>query len=81
MANAKQCDICSNFYAAHKLSKRCRGFGVRDTAAVILHDPDPDATSLDEMEYPEDGLETCPECMKRIKEFINAMKENKNEST
>lgn len=78
MANAKQCDICSKFYAAHKLSKNLRGYGIRDTAAIILFDPDPNANYPGDLDGIEDGLETCPECMRRIKEFIAAMKENKN---
>ena len=43
MANAKQCDICGAFYAAHKLSNKLRGYDIRDTAAIILFDPDPSA--------------------------------------
>ena len=79
MANAKKCDICGTFYAAHKLSKKLRGYDMVDTATITLYNPDPNA------EYPGDIdpreinqiLEACPECMENIMEFISAMKENK----
>lgn len=79
MANAKQCDICSCFYAAHKLSKRLRGYGMCDTAVITIFDPDADAEYPGELEDIQVSIETCPECMRRIKEYINVMKENKNE--
>lgn len=75
MANAKQCDICGKFYAAHKLSKKLRGYGMCDTAVITLFDPDYDANYPGELEDAQVSIETCPECMKRIKEFINSMKE------
>lgn len=77
MANAKQCDICGDFYAAHRLSRQLRGCGVEDTAAIVLIDPNPNANYLGEVEEDREQLETCPNCMARIKEFIAAMKENK----
>ena len=64
MANAKQCDICKNFYAAIKRSRKLEPFQVQDTSAIVLYD-------LDEGQ---EELETCPECMKKIKVFINDMK-------
>lgn len=74
MANAKQCDICGAFYAAHKLSNKLRGYDIRDTAAIIIFDPNPNAEYPGEVEESRKDLETCPECMKRIKEFIASMK-------
>lgn len=73
MANAKQCDVCGDFYAAHKLSKKLRGYDIRDTAAIILFDPDPDATYPGDLEGIDEGFETCPKCMTKIKNFIADM--------
>lgn len=74
MANAKQCDICGTFYAAHKLSNKLRGYDIRDTAAIIIFDPNPNAEYPGEVEESRKDLETCPECMKCIKAFIASMK-------
>jgi hypothetical protein len=74
MANAKQCDICGKFYAAHKLSKNLRGYGMRDTATVFLYDPDPNAEYPGELEGIEEGFETCCDCMSKIKNYIATMK-------
>ena len=79
MANAKQCDICGAFYAAHKDSRRLRGCGYLDTAAIMFYDPSDNVAGFDNDEV-KTTLETCPECMKNIKEFVTAMKENKNEN-
>lgn len=73
MANAKQCDICKAFYPAHKLSRRARGFDCRDSAAIILFDPNPDAKDLEEMNEGKIELETCPTCMSSIRSYIKAM--------
>lgn len=73
MANAKQCDICNSFYAAHKESRRLRGCGYLDTAAIIFYDPDDKLAEI----KPEEGkvtLETCPTCIKRIQDFIEELK-------
>lgn len=77
MANAKQCDICGDFYAAHRLSNKLRGYDIRDTAAIILFDPDPNADHPGDLDGIQEALETCPNCIARIKEFIAAMKDNK----
>ncbi len=77
MANAKQCDICGKFYAAHKLSRKLREYDIRDTSAIILFDPNPNADYPGEVEDCKEEMDTCPECMTNIKEFIAAMKENK----
>lgn len=77
MANAKQCDICGDFYAAHRLSNRLIRFDIRDTAAIILFDPDPNADNPGDLDGIQEALETCPKCMARIKEFVAAMKGNK----
>ena len=63
MANAKQCDICKKFYAASKVDRRLGTLGIRDTSAIVLCDINKDA----------EELETCPECMEKIKAFINDM--------
>lgn len=66
MANAKQCDICGEFYAAAKVADRRLGsYEFRDTDGVILIHANP--TSTEEME-------TCPKCMEKIKEFVDGMK-------
>ena len=73
MANAKQCDICGNFYAAHKNSKKLRSWDMYDSAVISIYDPEPNK------ECPDDDdritMETCPKCMARIREFIASMKE------
>ena len=74
MANAKQCDICKTFYPAHKMSRRARGWDCRDSAAILLFDPDPEATNPEDMDDGKIELETCPLCMKSIKNFIEAIK-------
>ena len=79
MANAKQCDICGKFYAAHKLSREMRRYDIRDTATVMLFDPDPNAKYPGELEDKLFTMETCPECIKRIREFIDTIKENEND--
>lgn len=74
MANAKQCDICKTFYPAHKMgNRRANCIDYRDSSMIVLFDPFPDTTDLEEK--PEDTieLETCPTCMKSIKDFINAI--------
>lgn len=81
MANAKQCDICGSFYAAHKLSKKLRHYDMIDTAFVVIYDPDPDAEYPGDIDFrlPDLMTEVCPRCVKTIKEFIENMKENTNE--
>lgn len=64
MANAKQCDICKNFYAASRIDRRLGSYEFRDTDGVILIHTNSD----------NEELETCPECMEKIKAFINDMK-------
>lgn len=78
MANAKQCDICGHFYAAHKESKRLRGCGYLDTAAIMIYDPDDKLADFD----PDVGkvtLETCSVCIKRIQDFIEELKKPNDE--
>ena len=74
MANAKQCDICKTFYPAHKLSRRSRGFDCRDSAVIMLFDPDPEAKEPEDMDDSRIELETCPTCMKAIKDYIDILK-------
>lgn len=64
MANAKQCDICSKFYAAFKVDRRLGSYEFRDTNGVVLINTDSN----------NEELETCPECMEKIKAFIEGMK-------
>ncbi len=74
MANAKQCDICGVFYAALKSSRARGGFDCRDSATLVVFDPDPEVKSSNDVVE----LETCPECMSRVKAFIGELrKENK----
>lgn len=75
MANAKQCDICGDFYAAHKLSKKLRGYDIQDTGMIMLFDPDPNAEYPRDVETCREEMETCPNCMRKIKAFIASMKE------
>lgn len=79
MANAKKCDICGAFYAAHKLSRKLRDYNIQDTAAIILFDPDPNSNYVGEVEESREAFETCPVCMRKIKTFIDNMKENLND--
>ena len=74
MANAKQCDICSKFYAAHKLSRQLRGYGISDTATVSIFDPAPDISYSGDADQPPETMEVCPECIKKIRDFIESMK-------
>jgi hypothetical protein len=74
MANAKQCDICGKFYAAHKLSKQLRGYGVSDTATITIFDPDPNASYPGEVDQTPETMEACSECIKKIRDFIESMK-------
>ena len=80
MPNAKQCDICGAFYAAHKNSKRLRGCGYLDTAAIIIYDPETEIVDYDD-DPNKLSLETCPVCLKRIKGFIGELKGSKQEAT
>lgn len=71
MANAKQCDICGKFYAAHKVDRRCRDF-YGDTNLIRLYD-----LGLD-LAHPKDeepkSFEACLECFNKINEFIEMLK-------
>jgi hypothetical protein len=64
MANAKQCDICGDFYAATKVDRGLRAYDFRDTDAVVLIHA---AADTEEME-------TCPKCMNKIKTFVLGMR-------
>lgn len=71
MANAKQCDICGKFYAAHKTRGRYRDFGDSDTNLIKLFDLGPDINEpkyFDPITY-----ETCPECYKKVFTFIDSL--------
>ena len=72
MANAKQCDICGKFYAAHKFNRRCGDFYQSDTNLIRLYDmgPDLDNPKLDDPM----SFEACPECFNRVKDYINMLK-------
>ena len=72
MANAKQCDICGKFYAAHKVDRRCRDY-YGDTNVIRLFDLDVDINSPKEPVTTE--YETCPECYKKVAEFIDSLRE------
>jgi hypothetical protein len=74
MANAKQCDICGKFYAAHKLSRQLRGYGVSDTATITIFDPDPDASYPGEVDQQPENIEVCPVCIKKIRDFVESLK-------
>lgn len=74
MANAKQCDICKAFYPAYKLSnRRATHIDYRDSSMIVLFDPLPDTTDLEQKPDDTIELETCPNCMKSIKNFIEAI--------
>ena len=75
MANAKQCDICGVFYAAHKDSKKLRGLGYTDTDLIRLVDMDlQEKTDYYDDDYNCETLETCPTCMRKIKQHIETLK-------
>lgn len=75
MANAKQCDICGVFYAAHKDSKKLRGMGYTDTDLIRLVDMDlQEKTDYYDDDYNCETLETCPTCMRKVKQYIEALK-------
>lgn len=74
MANAKQCDICSGFYAASKTNRRLGSYEYADTDAVILIRNNPSADASDDRPLRNEELETCPKCMGKIKAFIDSMK-------
>lgn len=74
MANAKQCDICGKFYAAHKLSKKLGHYDMRDTGVIALYDPDPNAEYPRDLDGCQEELESCPDCMRKVKTFIAEMK-------
>lgn len=71
MANAKQCDICGKFYAAHKVDRRCRDY-YGDTNLIRLWDLGPD------LAHPKDEetktFEACPECFSKVNDFIDSLK-------
>lgn len=71
MANAKQCDICGKFYAAHKVDRRCRDF-YGDTNLIRLYDLGLDINRPEE----KDPIvyETCSECFSKVSEFIGTLK-------
>ena len=73
MANAKQCDICGKFYAAHKVDRRCRDY-YGDTSLIRLYGLGLDINSPKEPETTE--YETCAGCYSRINEFIESLKED-----
>jgi hypothetical protein len=80
MANAKKCDICGKFYAAHKLSRKLRGLDMRDTSTVVLLDLDYQETDdVFDINSDKVTMETCPECMAKIKKFIESMKNDSEE--
>lgn len=73
MANAKQCDICGKFYAAHKVDRRARDY-YGDTNLIRLYDLGPDL-AIPNNDDPR-SFETCPECFRKVNEFIESLKEN-----
>lgn len=73
MANAKQCDICGKFYAAHKVDRRCRDY-YGDTNVIRLFDLGSDINRPNEKEPVSTEYETCPECFGKVVEFINSLK-------
>lgn len=70
MANAKQCDICGKFYAAHKVDRRCRDY-YGETNVIRLFDLGSDINTPKEPVTTE--YETCPGCYNAIKMFIDNM--------
>lgn len=71
MANAKQCDICGKFYAAHKVDRRCRDY-YGDTNVIRLFDLGSDINVSKEPVGTE--YETCSECFSKVVEFIDSLK-------
>ena len=74
MANAKQCDICGEFYAASKVDRSLRAYEYRDTDAVILINAGSSSGMADDQPIRNEEMESCPKCMRKIKEFIDGMK-------
>lgn len=69
MANAKQCDICGKFYAAHK--KRSNRYRYSDTNFIQLVNCDYNLNDLDDESA---HLETCLECFTAVEAFINQLR-------
>lgn len=74
MANAKQCDICGTFYAAHKDSKKLRGMGYTDTDLIKLVDMELQEKPNDYEDWACETIETCPACMRKVKQFIETLR-------
>ena len=71
MANAKQCDICGRFYAAHKVGRNLRDYGYSDTNMIRLFDLGPDIN--EPKSYEPITYESCPECYKKVFLFIDSL--------
>ena len=79
MANAKQCDICGKFYAAHRPKGReYRNYDYSDTNFIQMVSFGPD---LNNPKGETEHLETCSECFNAVEAFINQIRKGEPQWT